>query len=152
MLTRSTRAAGVRCSRIAQSSDDTFSLSHTCCFDSGRCGCVGHHHVFKSFPAFRGVSLSRHRQSGTMSFAGWPSCRVTKLFTFCFADVDAVGSSVVTVIRFGRRVHVWQLWDDQHWLKQICRNVAYVRLPGVPRTFCSQLWSYRCSSGTRLTD
>ena len=38
---------------------------------------------------------------------------------------------VVAVIRFGRsRVDVWQLWDDQHWLRQICRNVAWVRLPG----------------------
>ena len=59
-----------------------------------------------------------------MNFADWTSCRVTKLSKVCFTDVDAAGSSVVTVIRFGRnRVDVWQLWDDQHWLRQICRNV-----------------------------
>ena len=66
-----------------------------------------------------------------MNFASWTSCRVTKLFKVCFTDVDAADSSVVTVIRFGRsRVDVWQLWDDQHWLTQICRNVAWVRLLG----------------------
>ena len=76
------------------------------------------------------TSSSRLQQSGTMNFAGWTSCHVTELFKVCFTDVDAAGSSVVTVIRFGRSgVDVWQLWDDQHWLRQICRNVAWVRLP-----------------------
>ena len=38
---------------------------------------------------------------------------------------------VVAVIRFGRsRFNFWQVWDDQHWLRQICRSVAWVRLPG----------------------
>ena len=41
------------------------------------------------------------------------------------------GSFFVAVIRFGRsRVNVWQLWDDQHWLRQIRRNIDWVRLPG----------------------
>ena len=71
------------------------------------------------------------------------SCRVTKLFNVRFTDVDVAGSSVVTVIRFRRsRVDVWQLWDDQHWLRQICQNVAGFGSQGVPRTFCSQVWSY----------
>ena len=40
------------------------------------------------------------------------------------------GSFIVAVIRFGRsRVNVWQLWDDERWLRQICRNIARVRLP-----------------------
>ena len=90
-----------------------------------------HSNCFKSLPTFRGVSLSTHRQSGTVNFAGWTSCRVTELFKVCFTDVDVAVSSVVTVLRFGRsRVDVWQMWDDQHWLRQICRNVAWVRLPG----------------------
>ena len=153
MLSRSTRTAEVRRSRIAQTSDDTFSLSHMCCFDSARCGCVCHHYVFKSFPAFRGVSLSRHRQSGAVNFANWTSCHVTKLFEVCFTDVDIAGSLVVTVIRFGRsRVNVWQLWDDQQWLRQIFRNIAWVRLPGRSTHILQQsLWSHRCSSGNRLT-
>ena len=75
--------------------------------------------------------LSRHRQSGAVTFAGWTSCRVTKLFKVCFTDVDIAGSLVVAVIRSGRsRVNIWQLWDDQHWLRQICRNIAWVRLLG----------------------
>ena len=139
MLARSARNVGVHRSRIARISNDTFSLSHTCCFDSGRCGCVCHHHIFKSFSAFRGVSLSRHRQSGTVNFAGWTSCRVTKLFKVCFTDVDIAGSFVVAVVRFGRsRINVWQLWDDQHGLKKIGRNIAWVRLPGRSMDFLQQ--------------
>ena len=95
VLSSSTRTARVRSSRIAQISDDTFSLSHTCRFDSGRCGCVCHHHVLKSFLAFRGVSLSRYRQFGAVN------CWVTKLFKVCFTDVDVAGSSVVAVVSFG---------------------------------------------------
>ena len=92
--------------------------------------CVCHHHVFKSFPAFRGVSLPRHRQSGAVDFAGWASCRVTNLFRVCCTDVDIAGLLVVAVIRFGRsRFNVWQIWDDQHRLRQISRNIAWVRLP-----------------------
>ena len=51
-------------------------------------------------------------------------------FQGLFADVDVAGSFVVAVIRCGRsRINVWQLREDQHWLRQICRNIAWVRLP-----------------------
>ena len=129
MLTRSTRTAGVRCPKFAQIFDDTFRLSHTCCFDSGRCGCVCPHYVLKSFLAFCGVSLPRHWQSGAVNFAGWASCRVTKTFQGLFYGCGHCGPFVVAVIGFGwSRNNVWLLWDDQHWLKQICRNIAWVRL------------------------
>ena len=55
-----------------------------------------------SFPAFYGVSLPRHWQYCAVNFAGRASRSVTKLFEGHFADVDIAGSSVVTVIGFGR--------------------------------------------------
>ena len=78
------------------------------------------------------------RQSGAVNFAGWAFCRVTKLFKICFTDVDVAGSFVVTVMRFGsgKSVETSPGFGSQ----------------GVPRTFYSNLWSYRCSSATRLTD
>ena len=113
MLTGSTRTAGVRRRRFAQIFDATFRLSHTCCFGSGRCGCVCNHYVLKSFPAFCGVSRAQ-----------------TSAIRRSFTDVDIAGPFVATVVGFSRsRFNVWQLWDDQHWLKQICRNIAWVRLP-----------------------
>ena len=111
VLTRSTRTAGVRRPTVVQIFYDTF---HTCCFDSGRCGCVCRHCVFKSFPAFHGVSLSRHWQSCAVNFAGWASRSVTTLFECHFADVDIAGSSVVTVTGFGRSgFNIRQLWGGK---------------------------------------
>ena len=102
-------------------------LSHMCCFDSGRCGCVCCHCVIKSFLC--GVLLPRHWQSCAVNFAGWASCRVTKLFKVCSEVVDTAGSSVVTVIGFGRSgFNIRQLWDDQHRIRQICRNIGWIRL------------------------
>ena len=129
-LARATCTAGVHRRRVVQIFETPFCLPHTCCFDAGRCGCVCHRHIFKSFAAFRGVSPSRRRQSGTVNFAGWASRRATKLFKVSFADVDVAGSSAVAVVVFcWSRFNVWQLWDDQQWLRQICRNIAWVRLP-----------------------
>ena len=82
--------------------------------------------IITSSRRFLHSAVSRHRQSGTVNFAGWTSCRVTKLFKVCFTDVNVEGSFVVAVIRCGlSRFNVWQLWDDQ----QICRNIDLVRLP-----------------------
>ena len=44
------------------------------------------------------------------------------------------------------------LWDNQHWLKKCVETSPEFGSQGVPRTFCSQLSSYLCSSGTRVTD
>ena len=105
-------------------------LSHACCFDSGRCGCVCCHCVFKLLCALCGVSMPRHWQSCVVSFASWASRRVIKPFKVYFADVDIAGSSVVAVIGFG-----WsgfshgQSWNDLPLLGQICRNIARIRLP-----------------------
>ena len=75
-------------------------------------------------------SSSRHWQSCAVNVAGWASRRVTKLFEVCFADVDIAGSSVVVVVGFGwNKFNVWHLWDDQHLLGQIGRNINQVRLP-----------------------
>ena len=72
----------------------------------------------------RSACLTRHCDTLT-------SCRVTKSFKVYFADADVARSPVVIVIRLGRsRLNVKQLWDDQHRFRQICRNVAWVRLPG----------------------
>ena len=76
------------------------------------------------------VCLPGHWQSCAVNFASGTSRRVTKLFEVHFADVDTADSSVVTVIRFGRsKFNIWQLWDNQHRFKQICRNIAWVPLP-----------------------
>ena len=58
---------------------------------------------------------------------------MAKSFDVYLADVGVARSSVVAVIRLGRsRFNVRQLWDDQHRFRQICRDVAWVRLPGRP--------------------
>ena len=51
-------------------------------------------------------------------------------FKVCFTDVDVAGPFVAAVICYGRsRFNACQLWDDQRRFKQICRNIAWVRLP-----------------------
>ena len=52
-------------------------------------------------------------------------------FQGLFYGCRRCGFLVVAMILYGRsKVNVWQLWDDQHWLKQICPNIAWVRLSG----------------------
>ena len=149
MLTRSTRTAAVRRSRIAQISDDVFSLSHTCCFDSGRClsssclrivSCIPRCVPVQKAPIKHGELRRLDIPPSNQTFqglfygcrrCGFPCCRCDT-----FWSEQGQRLAVVISIGSGESVETSPGFGSQ----------------GVPRTFCSSLWSYRCSSGTRLTD
>ena len=84
--------------------DNAFRLSHTCCF---MCR----------------LSLRLQVVSCILlcALAQTTTCSVTKSLEVYLANVDVSCTFVVTVVHSGQgRFDVRQLWDDQHWLGQIC--------------------------------